>query len=136
MPLPVVAIVGRPNVGKSSLLNCLANKRISIVDPTAGVTRDRVSTTIQFGDRSFELVDTGGIGIADVDNLTGDVERQIQYAIDQADLIVFVVDIRTGIAPLDEEVNSRLRAASKPVILVANKCDVPELEKHAAEFTS
>src|SRR5262249_2392953 len=121
MPLPVVAIVGRPNVGKSSLLNCLAGRRISIVDPTAGVTRDRVSTPIQFGNRSFDLVDTGGIGIADVDNLTGDVERQIQYAIDQADVIVFVVDIRTGIVPLDEEVNRRLRSVDKPIILVANK---------------
>jgi GTP-binding protein len=134
MPLPVVAIVGRPNVGKSSLLNCLAGKRISIVDPTAGVTRDRVSTTIQAGDRRFELVDTGGIGIEDADNLTADVERQIKYAIDAADLVLFVVDIRSGIAPLDEEVNLRLRTANKPVILVANKCDVPELEKHAAEF--
>ena len=78
MSLPVVAIVGRPNVGKSSLFNWLAGRRISIVDPTAGVTRDRVSTVIAVGDRHCELMDTGGMGIQDVDNLTADIERQIQ----------------------------------------------------------
>ena len=134
MSLPVVAIVGRPNVGKSSLFNCLAGRRISIVDPTAGVTRDRVSTTIQVGDCYFDLVDTGGIGGEDVDQLTADVERQIQHAIDQADVVLFVVDIRTGIVPLDEEVDRRLRAVPKPVLLVANKCDVPELEPDAEDF--
>src|SRR5262245_10383465 len=134
MPLPIVAIVGRPNVGKSSLFNCLAGRRISIVDPTAGVTRDRVSTLIQAGDRYFELVDTGGIGIEDTDNLTDDVEKQIQVAIDEAAVILFVVDIRAGIAPLDEEVSRRLRYVTKPVICVANKCDAPELEGLANEF--
>ena len=78
MPIPQVAIVGRPNVGKSSLFNWLAGRRIAIVDPTAGVTRDRVSTLVQLGERCFELVDTGGMGIQDVDNLTADVERQIE----------------------------------------------------------
>src|SRR5262245_1475452 len=136
MPLPLVVIVGRPNVGKSSLLNCLAGRRISIVDPTAGVTRDRISTTIHAGDRYFELMDTGGIGIEDHDNLTAEVERQIQIAIDQADVILFVVDIRNGRVPLDEEVNRRLHAVETPVILVANKCDVPELESQAADFAS
>ncbi len=136
MRLPVVVIVGRPNVGKSSLLNCLAGKRISIVDPTAGVTRDRVATIIEAKGRFFELVDTGGIGIEDHDDLTAEVERQIQIAIDQADLILFVVDIRTGVVPLDEEVNRRLRSVGKPVILVANKCDVPELEARGVEFYS
>src|SRR5262245_10052962 len=134
MPLPIVAIVGRPNVGKSSLFNCLAGRRISIVDPTAGVTRDRVSTLVQAHDRYFELVDTGGIGIEDRDNLTSDVEHQIQIAIDEAQFILFVVDIRTGIAPLDEEVSRRLRQTSKPVLLVANKCDSRELAPLAAEF--
>src|SRR5262249_42525999 len=134
MPLPVVVIVGRPNVGKSSLLNCLAGRRISIVDPTAGVTRDRVTTTVHAGDRYFELVDTGGIGIEDHDNLTAEVERQIQIAIDQADVILFVVDIRNGRVPLDEEVNRRLRAIDTPVVLVANKCDVPELAAQADDF--
>jgi GTP-binding protein len=134
MPLPVVAIVGRPNVGKSSLFNYLAGRRISIVDPTAGVTRDRVSTLISADDRYFELVDTGGIGIEDADNLTADVEKQIQVAIDEAAVILFVVDIRAGIAPLDEEVSRRLRYVTKPVICVANKCDAPELEGLVNEF--
>ncbi|MFL5342462.1 MAG: ribosome biogenesis GTPase Der [Gemmataceae bacterium] len=134
MPVPLVAIVGRPNVGKSSLFNYLAGRRISIVDPTAGVTRDRVSTLLQSGDRYFELVDTGGIGIEDADNLTADVEKQIQLAIDEAAIILFVVDVRAGVAGLDEEVNRRLRYVTKPVLLVANKCDSPELEAHAAEF--
>src|SRR5256885_6733347 len=84
VPVPVVAIVGRPNVGKSSLLNWLASRRIAIVDPTPGVTRDRVATLIKVDDRFFELIDTGGMGIQDVDNLTVHVERQIEAAIDQA----------------------------------------------------
>ncbi len=134
MALPIVAIVGRPNVGKSSLFNCLAGKRISIVDPTAGVTRDRVSTNIEVGERHFELVDTGGIGIEDSDKLTADVEKQIQHAIDQADVVLFVVDIRSGVVPLDEEVSRRLRPVTKPILLVANKCDVPEQVSNAEEF--
>src|SRR6476660_4757035 len=102
--LPVVAIVGRPNVGKSSLFNWLAGRRIAIVDPTAGVTRDRVSTLVQLGERFVELMDTGGIGVVDCDNLSDHIERQIQAAIDQAHLILFVVDGRSGVMPLDEEV--------------------------------
>jgi GTP-binding protein len=135
MSLPVVAIVGRPNVGKSSLFNCLAGRRISIVEPTAGVTRDRVATLVDFGDdQFFELVDTGGIGIVDTDALTDDVEKQINHAIDSASLILFVVDVRTGLMPLDEDVAERLRLSKKPIICVANKCDSPELESFTAEF--
>ena len=132
--IPVVAIVGRPNVGKSSLFNALAGRRIAIVDPTPGVTRDRVSTLIKTGERFFELVDTGGMGIQDVDNLTADVERQIEAALDQASVILFVVDARAGLTPLDEAVASRLRYVTKPVLCVANKCDTPELDSEAAEF--
>src|SRR5205814_1659424 len=134
MSLPVVAIVGRPNVGKSSLFNWLAGRRISIVDPTAGVTRDRVATLIEAGGRFFELVDTGGIGIDDADNLTAEVEGQIELAIEQAHVVLFVVDIRVGLTPLDEEVGRRLRFVTKPVILVGNKCDAPNLEPHAHDF--
>jgi GTP-binding protein len=134
MPLPIVAIVGRPNVGKSALFNWLAGRRISIVDPTAGVTRDRVSTTVQAGDRFFELMDTGGMGIQDVDNLTADVERQIQFAIDAAALVLFVVDVRDGIVPLDQEVAARLRAVNKPLVFVANKADTDKLATLAGEF--
>jgi GTP-binding protein len=132
--VPVVAIVGRPNVGKSSLFNWLAGRRIAIVDPTAGVTRDRVSSLIKVDDRFLELVDTGGMGIEDADNLTAQVEHQIALAIDQAHVILFVVDARAGLAPLDEEVASRLRGIGKPSVCVANKCDSPEFDPQAAEF--
>jgi GTP-binding protein len=132
--VPVVAIVGRPNVGKSSLFNWLAGRRIAIVDSTAGVTRDRLSTLIPLGERYFELVDTGGIGVQDADNLTEQVERQIEAAVDQAGLILFVVDVRAGLTPLDEEVARRLRYVTRPIVLVANKCDTLELEAQAAEF--
>lgn len=134
MAIPVVAIVGRPNVGKSSLFNWLAGRRIAIVDPTAGVTRDRMSTLLKLGDRFVELVDTGGIGVKDVDNLTEHIERQIDVAIDEAAVILFVVDARDGLLPLDEKVAARLRCLRKPILVVANKCDTPNLEPQAAEF--
>jgi GTP-binding protein len=134
MALPIVAIVGRPNVGKSSLFNWLAGRRISIVDPMAGVTRDRVTTVVAAGDRYFELTDTGGIGIVDVDDLTADVERQIQTAIDTAAVVVFVVDARDGLVPLDIEVADRLRSLNKPVILVANKADTEKIGQQTGEF--
>jgi GTPase len=134
MPVPKVVIVGRPNVGKSSLLNWLARKRISVVDPTAGVTRDRVTYVMHEGDRYFELVDTGGIGIVDADDLSADIERQINTGIDEATLICFVVDVNSGIAPLDREVASRLRKSDRPVLLVVNKCDSPKQDTDAAEF--
>lgn len=134
MAVPVVAIVGRPNVGKSSLFNWMAGRRIAIVDPTAGVTRDRLSTLVRTGDRYFELVDTGGMGVQDADHLTAHVERQIETAIDQASVILFVVDTRSGLAPLDEEVASRLRYVSKPILCVANKSDTEALDAQAAEF--
>ncbi|QEL20301.1 ribosome biogenesis GTPase Der [Limnoglobus roseus] len=123
MAFPIVVIVGRPNVGKSSLFNMLAGRRISIVDPTAGVTRDRISTILEAEGRHFELIDTGGMGILDVDNLTEDVERQIRVAIEMAAVVLFVVDIREGAAPLDQVVAERLRVIGKPVIFVANKAD-------------
>ena len=134
MAVPVVAIVGRPNVGKSSLFNLLVGRRISIVEPTAGVTRDRVSTHVEAEGRIFELTDTGGIGIVDMDNLAADVEKQIQNALNQADVILFVVDARTGPAPLDEMVADRLRRIGKPVILVVNKVDDVKYEVNASEF--
>jgi GTP-binding protein len=134
MPLPVVAIVGRPNVGKSSLFNWLVGKRISIVDPTAGVTRDRVSSLVEAGGRFFDLTDTGGIGLVDSDALEADVERQIQLAIDQADVILYVTDARSGPVALDEQVSDRLRPLGKPTLCVVNKCDTDALALQATEF--
>jgi GTP-binding protein len=136
MGLPVVAIVGRPNVGKSSLLNCLVGRRISIVDPTAGVTRDRVSAPLAVGDGYVELVDTGGIGIADTDHLAKQVEHQIDYALASAALILFVVDARQGRTALDAAAARRLRKQDKPVLLVANKVDQAAMEPAIEEFES
>src|SRR5580704_15439140 len=109
MGIPQVVIVGRPNVGKSSLFNWLVRKRLAIVDRTAGVTRDRMTYLMCHRDRYFELVDTGGIGVEDVDNLTQHVEDQINVAIESAAVILFVVDTRDGPVPLDQEVAKRLR---------------------------
>ncbi|QDT66154.1 ribosome biogenesis GTPase Der [Calycomorphotria hydatis] len=134
MSVPRVAIVGRPNVGKSSLFNWIARKRISIVDPTAGVTRDRVTFIVHEADRYFELVDTGGIGIIDSDALEADVEQQINIGIKEADLILFVVDAATGVLPLDSDVAEILRSVNTPKLLIANKCDSPKLEAELAEF--
>ena len=134
MAVPQVVIVGRPNVGKSSLLNWLAGKRISIVDDQAGVTRDRVTHLMDHSARFFELVDTGGIGIEDADNLTKEVEQQITAALEAADIVLFVVDTRSGPLPLDNEVAKRLRYIDKPIICVANKTDDERLEPQADEF--
>ncbi len=141
MKLPVVAIVGRPNVGKSSLLNCLVGRKISIVDPTPGVTRDRICAPCAIGSdpddlHYVELVDTGGMGIVDRDDLAGDVEDQILYAIGEASLILFVVDAREGLTPLDRHVAQQLRKQKNPVVLVANKVDQENLPTELAELHS
>ncbi len=134
MKTPQVVIVGRPNVGKSSVFNWLAGKRLAIVDDLAGVTRDRMTFLLEEQDRYFEIVDTGGIGITDSDNLTAQIEEQIAVAIDSADVILFVVDSQTGILPLDQEVARRLRYVDKPILCVANKTDGPTHDAAADEF--
>ncbi|MDT8302291.1 MAG: ribosome biogenesis GTPase Der [Sedimentisphaerales bacterium] len=135
MALPKVAIIGRPNVGKSSLLNALAGSMISIVEPTAGVTRDRVSTFIGRDDRYFELIDTGGYGIVDSDRLSDHIEHQIFQAIESAQLVLFMVDIRDGLVPLDEKITQLLRKHNLDVIGVANKADTARMFPTAGEFT-
>ncbi|WP_152052204.1 ribosome biogenesis GTPase Der [Tautonia marina] len=138
MPLPRVVIVGRPNVGKSSLLNWIAGRRIAIVDDVAGVTRDRVATLAELPDgrnsRFIELIDTGGVGIVDRDDLSEHVERQIETALGEADVVLFVVDVRDGMMPLDEEVARRLRYVQAPVILALNKADDPKFDAQGQEF--
>ncbi|MCE5278395.1 MAG: ribosome biogenesis GTPase Der [Planctomycetaceae bacterium] len=138
MSLPIVAIVGRPNVGKSSLLNALVGKRISIVDATPGVTRDRVSSpcpiAIGAEERYIELVDTGGMGIEDVDKLTDHVEAQIAFAVNSASLILFIVDAREGLTALDRHVAQELRKQNTPVLLLANKIDQVNLTTELAEM--
>jgi GTPase len=135
MSLPKVAIVGRPNVGKSSLFNWLAGVRISIVEPTPGVTRDRLSTPVELEDNCWiELIDTGGMGVIDKDDLTEDVEKQIAIAIDEAAVVLFIGDARDGVLPLDELVAKKLRLVNKPILMVVNKCDVDKFESNAQEF--
>lgn len=136
MSLPIVAIVGRPNVGKSALFNRLLGRRIAIVDAVAGVTRDRVSSGLQYDEMAVELVDTGGAGIEDVDGLTEEVERQIQLAIDGATVLLLVVDVQAGVTPQDVSIANRVRRAGKPTILVVNKVDAPHLEVGAPEFSA
>lgn len=134
MGVPQIVIVGRPNVGKSSVFNWLAGRRIAIVDPTAGVTRDRVTHLVDIGGRFAEAVDTGGMGIQDSDNLTEHIEDQIQTAVESADVILFVVDVRDGPVPLDQEVAKRLRYLKVPVLVVANKADTERLDAEAEQF--
>lgn len=134
MALPVVAIIGRPNVGKSSLFNALAGRMISVVETMPGVTRDRVSAVVGRDDRYFELVDTGGYGIVDADHLENHVHQQIQRAIDSADLVMFIVDIREGLTPLDQTLAANIRKNNLNVICVANKADTSKLFPEAGVF--
>ena len=127
MSVPQVVIIGRPNVGKSSVFNWLTGHRIAIVDGTAGVTRDRISHLVCVEDRFLELVDTGGLGIKDKDNLTKAVEEQIEMALESADVILFVVDTREGVLPLDQEVAKRLRYVDKRSFALPTKRTIRHL---------
>lgn len=121
--MKLVAIVGRPNVGKSTLFNKITGKRTSIVDDTPGVTRDRIYGKAEWLNREFMLVDTGGIEPDSKDVILSQMRRQAQLAIDSADVIIFVTDIRTGITASDETVAQMLQKSGKPVVLCVNKCD-------------
>ncbi|HEX2765935.1 MAG TPA: ribosome biogenesis GTPase Der [Candidatus Limnocylindria bacterium] len=134
--LPVVAIVGRPNVGKSTLFNRLIGQRLAIIEDLPGTTRDRVYGTGEWNGRMFTLVDTGGLELEPGTEIEERVQDQARVAIEEADLILFVVDAHAGLAPLDHEVADRLRRATAPVILVVNKGDNPRRELEAMEFTA
>lgn len=123
MSKPVVAIVGRPNVGKSTLFNALAGERIAIVKDTPGVTRDRIYADVTWLDHEFTLIDTGGIEPDSRDVILSQMREQAQIAIDTADVIVFLTDVRQGLCDADEKVASMLRRSGKPVVLVVNKVD-------------
>ena len=131
---PQVVIVGRPNVGKSSLFNWLSQRRIAIEDPTAGVTRDRLVQRLDLEGRVVDLVDTGGMGFDDPDGLTEQIDMQIEAGLVTAGVVVFVVDVRAGLVPADTEVASRLRQAGAHVLLVANKADEEKFDVLAHEF--
>lgn len=123
LSLPIVAVVGRPNVGKSTLFNKLVGKRLSIVEDTPGVTRDRIYSKCEWRNREFMIVDTGGIEPASEDIILSQMRRQAQIAIEKADVIVFLTDIRCGVTADDYEVASMLQKSGKPIVLAVNKCD-------------
>ena len=134
MPLPLVAIVGRPNVGKSTLFNRLANRRDAIVTDIPGTTRDRLMAEVTWYDSRFVLVDTGGLEPNPQDVLRDQVKSQVEAAVDQADLIVFVVDVEDGLVPMDQEIADWLRQRQKPLVLAVNKVDNEKRRASAAEF--
>ena len=136
MSKPLVAIVGRPNVGKSTLFNKLIGRRLSIVEDTPGVTRDRIYADAEWLTHSFTLIDTGGIEPASEDIIAVQMRRQAELAIETADVIVFLVDGREGMTAADEEVATMLRKSNKPVVLAVNKLDAPKFNDAIYEFYS
>ena len=130
----LIAIVGRPNVGKSTLFNRLTQSRTAIVDDTAGTTRDRQYGKVEWNGKEFSIVDTGGWVVNSEDIFEEEINKQVQIAIDEADVILFLVDISNGITDLDDHVAQILRRSSKPVILVSNKADNNDLLYNNAEF--
>jgi GTPase len=132
--LGTVAVVGFPNVGKSTLVNRLSATREAVVFETPGVTRDRKEVVCEWSGKRFILVDTGGVDVADPSPLTRDIAEQAQRAVEEADLVLFVVDTRAGATPGDEEIAEILRRAHKPVVVVANKIDDPQNDSAAHEF--
>ncbi|MGA2499333.1 MAG: GTPase, partial [Tepidisphaeraceae bacterium] len=133
--MPVIAIVGRPNVGKSSLLNALVGKRISIVQDMPGVTRDRVSMEHQIDGHWAEFVDTGGYGFVDPDHLTEHIQHQIEIAMSKADLVLFIVDCTLGLTAGDQEIATLLRRQGINTVLLANKCDGERYDTVLADFS-
>ena len=134
MGKPIVAIIGRQNVGKSTLLNRVAGERIAITEDLPGTTRDRILVSVLWQDTEFTMVDTGGLEAKPQSTVAQGVREQVEVAITEADVIIFMVDVRDGVIPLDLEIADMLRQASKPLLLVANKADNAKLENEAVEF--
>ena len=121
--MSIVAIVGRPNVGKSTLFNRLVQRREAIVDSVSGVTRDRHYGKSEWNGKEFSVIDTGGYIVGSDDIFEGEIRKQVQLAIEEADIIVFVVDVEQGITPMDAEVAKVLRQVKKPLFMAVNKVD-------------
>ncbi len=134
MSKPIVAIIGRQNVGKSTLLNRVAGKRIAIVEDLPGTTRDRIMADVSWRGVEFTIIDTGGLEPKPQSTIARGVKAQVEVAITEADAIIFLVDVNDGVAPFDLEIANMLRQTSKPVLLVANKADNAKLESQAVEF--
>lgn len=138
--MPIIAIVGRPNVGKSSLFNAIIGRRLAIVHEMSGVTRDRISAVGVFNERKFTLLDTGGLGMLNgetkhVDTWDSGIAVQVEAAVESADLLIMVGDAQAGVTSLDMDVAQRLRQSGKPLLFAANKCDSDELKNDASEFS-
>jgi len=135
MRLPIVSIVGRPNVGKSTMFNRFLKRRQAVVDPTPGVTRDRHYAVADWSGRSFALIDTGGLIEQSLEEMQQHITVQSQIAIEQSDVVLFMVDGRSGIHPSDFEIAERIRKAQKPVVLAVNKIDGPSGDPDVHEFS-
>ena len=131
---PIVAIIGRQNVGKSTLLNRLAGKRVAIVEDQPGTTRDRIFANVSWQGVEFILVDTGGLELGAESTIAQGVRQQAEAAVSEADALIFLVDVVDGVVPADQEIADQLRQVSKPMVLVANKADNSRLEAEAVEF--
>lgn len=136
MDKPLVAIVGRPNVGKSTLFNRVIGRRMAIVEDTPGITRDRIYAEAEWNGREFVMIDTGGLLLNEQDPLRAEVTLQAQAALEEADVVIFMVDAITGVTPTDEEIADTLRGAPKPVLVVANKSDNDQRDVDSLEFHS
>ncbi|HSI73480.1 MAG TPA: ribosome biogenesis GTPase Der [Fimbriimonas sp.] len=132
--LPVVVIVGRPNVGKSTFFNRLVRKRVAVVEDTPGITRDRLYAETEWNGRKFVVVDTGGIVFQEEDPLAVQIRIQANVALEEADVVLFLVDTNAGVSPDDRDLAKELRPVKKPVLLVANKADNPNRDDFASEF--
>ena len=134
MTRPIVAIVGRPNTGKSTLLNRVVGKRLAIIEDMPGTTRDRNLAEVSWGSTGFTMVDTGGLEMKPDTTIARGIKAQIETAVNEADVIIDLVDVTDGVTPADHEVADLLRRADKPVLLAANKADNDRLETGAPEF--